>query len=135
MPVALQVDHEKMLQFDIDVRSEIIRFIWQEIPASSSESKEIALLRTLELLNGEIAVLRGLYEAILPRIMNDRNVDGLEDEDRDIADPEVLNGVPNSQLAQVVGREFARTHFNELKCVFLEAMIHNHPFRPCIATS
>ncbi|KAJ2724154.1 hypothetical protein H4S00_002337 [Coemansia sp. D1744] len=130
MPVAVRVDRSKLLQFDIEIRNKIIEFIWEDITYSTITSKEIALLRALELLNGEIAEQCGFYHDNLPRIMNGKNVDGSVDEDREITGPEGIKDIPNRQIAQVVGRAFARSYFNSAKVAFLEAMIHNHPFRP-----
>ncbi|KAJ2119509.1 hypothetical protein IW147_005823 [Coemansia sp. RSA 720] len=130
MPVAVRVDRSKLLQFDIEIRDKLVGFIWEDIETSTIMSKEIALLRALELLNGEIAEQCGFYLENLPRIMNGENVDGSVDEDRGITGPEAIKGIPNGQIAQVVGRAFARSYFNNAKVAFLEAMIHNHPFRP-----
>ncbi|KAJ2647364.1 hypothetical protein IWW40_004712 [Coemansia sp. RSA 1250] len=130
MPVSLQVDKSKMLQFDLEIRNLLVAFIWEDIPLSTLESKEVTLLRALELLNCEIADRCGFYQKNLPQIMNSKNDDGMGGDDVEIADPETIKDIPSNQIAQVVGRSFARSYFNQAKAALLEAMIHDHPFGP-----
>ncbi|KAJ2599567.1 hypothetical protein EV177_007306 [Coemansia sp. RSA 1804] len=131
MPVALQVDESKMQVFDVEIRCLLISFIWEDIPLSTQQSKEITLLRALELLNGEIAD-RCSFRLINMRELIDKtkNEDGSSDDDKVIADISAVKEMPAGGLAQALGKSFARQYFEEDKERFLEAMLHDHPFRP-----
>ncbi|KAJ2656192.1 hypothetical protein IWW48_005152 [Coemansia sp. RSA 1200] len=131
MPVALQVDESKMQKFDVEIRNLLIAFIWEDIPLSTQQSKEITLLRALELFNGEIADRCG-FRLINMRELIDKtkNEDGSSDDDKVIADISAVKEMPAGGLAQALGKSFARQYFEEDKERFLEAMLHDHPFRP-----
>ncbi|KAJ2616123.1 hypothetical protein H4S08_000936 [Coemansia sp. RSA 1365] len=127
MPVALCVDDAAMLKFDREIRSLVVGFVWEDIPLATLESKELTLLRTLELMNGEIADRCGFYQANLPQIMDTTNSDGFEEPD---VSEDVLTDMPAVRIARAVGRGFAREHFPTARAAFLQAMVHDHPFRP-----
>ncbi|KAJ1896307.1 hypothetical protein LPJ66_004073 [Kickxella alabastrina] len=131
MPVALQVDEASMLTFDVEIRNMLIAFIWEDIPQSTLESKEIALLRALELLNGKLSRRFGLTTGLLQSALDDqRNEDGDFADDCNIKSISDLHNIPGTLKAQVLGRAFAQCSFNETKHLFFEAMLHDHPFRP-----
>ncbi|PIA18461.1 hypothetical protein COEREDRAFT_13998 [Coemansia reversa NRRL 1564] len=127
MPVALCVDDTAMLKFDREIRSLVVGFVWEDIPLATLESKELTLLRTLELMNGEIADRCGFYQANLPQIMDATNSDGFEELD---VSEDLLTDMPGVRIARAVGRGFAREHFPAARAAFLQAMVHDHPFRP-----
>ncbi|KAJ2380343.1 hypothetical protein GGI05_006339, partial [Coemansia sp. RSA 2603] len=131
MPVALQADEATMLPLDIEIRNMIIAFIWEDIPQATLESKEVTLLRALEMLNAEFAErcgfnVRGLQSLLEPHT----NVDGDAAADPDITSVTELSDMPATHQAQVIGKAFARAYFHDIKYRFLEAMLHDHPFRP-----
>ncbi|KAJ1801268.1 hypothetical protein LPJ59_000417 [Coemansia sp. RSA 2399] len=131
MPVALYVDEDKMQKFDVDIRNLLIAFIWEDMPTSTLESKEITLLRALELFNGEIADRCSFRLGNMFQLMHKtKNEDGPSDQDKIIADVSTVKEMPTGGLAQALGKSFARQYFDEDKDRFLEAMMHNHPFRP-----
>ncbi|KAI9500761.1 hypothetical protein BX070DRAFT_237343 [Coemansia spiralis] len=131
MPVALQVDEEQMLPFDIEIRNLLIAFIWEDLPQSTLESKEITLLRALELLNGELADRCGFRLNSLRELLDQtKNEDGPAEDDKVITDIAALKDLPAIRLAQALGKSFARQYFDEGKARYLEAMLHDHPFRP-----
>ncbi|KAJ2881965.1 hypothetical protein H4R27_003742 [Coemansia aciculifera] len=131
MPVALQVDEETMLPFDVQIRNTLVKFIWEDIPHSRVESKEITLLRALELLNCELADRCGFHKNNLHLLLDeDKNVDMSVEEDVVIAEIQELNKVPVARMAQILGTSFAQQFFAEGQLSFLEAMMHDHPFRP-----
>ncbi|KAJ2893364.1 hypothetical protein IWW38_002883 [Coemansia aciculifera] len=131
MPVALQVDEKSMLPFDVQVRNALIAFIWEDIPHSRIESKEITLLRALELLNGEIADRCGFYSDNLHLLLDeDINHDESAEDEMVITDASELGQVPVARMAQVLGTSFAQQFFAEGQLAFLSAMLHDHPFRP-----
>ncbi|KAJ2400032.1 hypothetical protein GGI23_002291 [Coemansia sp. RSA 2559] len=131
MPVALYVDEDKMQKFDVDTRNLLIAFIWEDMPTSTLESKEITLLRALELFNAEIADRCSFRLGNMFQLMHKtKNEDGPSDQDKIIADASAVKEMPTSGLAQALGKSFARQYFDEDKNRFLEAMMHNHPFRP-----
>ncbi|KAJ2883249.1 hypothetical protein FB639_002213, partial [Coemansia asiatica] len=131
MPVALQVNEKAMVPLDIEIRNMLIAFVWEDIPQSTLESKEITLLRALELLNSEFAERCGFNSRGLQLAL-----DGTSNVDVDAAnDPEVtsladLQEHSGLHQAQILGRAFARSYFDDAKYRFLEAMLHDHPFRP-----
>ncbi|KAJ2806711.1 hypothetical protein H4R20_001588 [Coemansia guatemalensis] len=127
MPVALCVDETAMLQFDREIRNLVVGFVWEDIPLATLESKELTLLRALELMNCEIADRCGFYQSNLPQIMDATNSDGFEEPD--VSD-NVLADLPAVRIARAVGRAFAREHFPAARAAFLQAMVHDHPFRP-----
>ncbi|KAJ2077118.1 hypothetical protein H4R24_005318 [Coemansia sp. RSA 988] len=127
MPVALCVDETTMLEFDREIRNLVVGFVWEDIPLATLESKELTLLRALELMNGEIADRCGFYQANLPQIMDATNSDGFEEPD--VSD-DVLADMPAVRIARAVGRAFAHEHFPTARAAFLQAMVHDHPFRP-----
>ncbi|KAJ1938809.1 hypothetical protein GGF37_004660, partial [Kickxella alabastrina] len=131
MPVALQVDEASMLTFDVEIRNMLIEFIWEDIPQSTLESKEIALLRALELLNSKLSKRFGLTTGLLQSALDDqRNEDGNFADNCNIESISGLDNIPGTLKAQVLGRAFAQCSFNETKYLFFEAMLHDHPFRP-----
>ncbi|KAJ1896298.1 hypothetical protein LPJ66_004076 [Kickxella alabastrina] len=131
MPVALQVDEASMLTFDVEIRNMLIEFIWEDIPQSTLESKEIALLRALELLNGKLSRRFGLTTGLLQSALDDqRNEGGNFGDNCNIESISDLHNIPGTLKAQVLGRAFAQCSFNETKYLFFEAMLHDHPFRP-----
>ncbi|KAJ2097000.1 hypothetical protein GGI16_004681 [Coemansia sp. S142-1] len=131
MPVALQVDEETMLPFDVKVRNTLIRFIWEDIPHSRVESKEITLLRALELLNSELADRCGFHKNNLNLLLDEeKNEDESVEEDVVITEIPELSKVPVARMAQILGTSFAHQFFAEGQLSFLEAMLHDHPFRP-----
>ncbi|KAJ2742913.1 hypothetical protein GGI20_004133 [Coemansia sp. BCRC 34301] len=131
MPVALQVDETTMLPFDVEIRNALITFIWEDMPHSRVVSKEITLLRALELLNGELADRCGFYRDNLRLLLDkDANHDVAAENSMFVYDESKLNQVPGAQMAQVLGTSFARQFFAEGQLSFLEAMLHDHPFRP-----
>ncbi|KAJ1664337.1 hypothetical protein EV178_004142 [Coemansia sp. RSA 1646] len=131
MPVALQVDEDKMPKFDVEIRNLLITFIWEDMPTSTLKSKEITLLRALELFNGEIADRCSFRLENMFHLMDKvKNEDGPSDQDRVIADISAVKEMPTGGLAQALGKSFARQYFDEDKSRFLEAMMHDHPFRP-----
>ncbi|KAJ1827992.1 hypothetical protein LPJ56_001353 [Coemansia sp. RSA 2599] len=131
MPVALRVDEKTMLPLDIEIRNMLIAFIWEDIPQSTLESKEITLLRALELLNSEFADRCGFNSRGLQLALDGtRNVDAAAASDPEVAGVADLQDHPGMHQAQILGRAFARSYFHEAKYRFLEAMLHDHPFRP-----
>ncbi|KAJ2458890.1 hypothetical protein GGF42_001794, partial [Coemansia sp. RSA 2424] len=131
MPVALQVDEESMLPLDVDIRNALIAFIWEDMPHSRLVSKEITLLRALELLNGEMADRCGFYSDNLHLLLDEEaNHDVSADDSMVITDASELGQVPVARMAQVLGTSFAQQFFAEGQLAFLEAMLHDHPFRP-----
>ncbi|KAJ2156078.1 hypothetical protein GGF46_005427 [Coemansia sp. RSA 552] len=130
IPVALQVDRARMLEFDVAIYDELIWEIWIDIPLGKRVSREIIFLRALELINEGIAYSCGFYEKNMSQIMNDTNDDGLPDDSTELTGPESVKKIPSGQSAIVVGRAFARSYFPQAKRGFLLAMIHDHPFRP-----
>ncbi|KAJ2790893.1 hypothetical protein GGI18_001512 [Coemansia linderi] len=131
MPVALQVDEETMLPFDLEVRRALIGFIWEDIPHSRVESKEITLLRALELLNGELADRCGFHKNNLHLLLDEeKNKDESVKDDVVVTEMSELGKVPLVRMAQTLGTSFAQQFFAEGQLIFLEAMLHDHPFRP-----
>ncbi|KAJ2486679.1 hypothetical protein IWW37_005526 [Coemansia sp. RSA 2050] len=131
MPVALQVDEETMLPFDLEVRRALIGFIWEDIPHSRVEYKEIALLRALELLNGELADRCGFHKNNLHLLLDEeKNKDESIKDDVVVAEMSELSKVPLARMAETLGTSFAQQFFAEGQLIFLEAMLHDHPFRP-----
>ncbi|KAJ2550170.1 hypothetical protein EV175_004168, partial [Coemansia sp. RSA 1933] len=131
MPVALCVDEDRMKSFDVNIRNLLIAFIWEDIPSSTLESKEITLLRSLELFNGEIADRCSFRLANMFQLMHrTKNEDGPADQDPVISDVAAVKEMPTAGLAQALGKSFARQYFDDDKNRFLEAMMHDHPFRP-----
>ncbi|KAJ2784881.1 hypothetical protein GGI15_002106 [Coemansia interrupta] len=131
MPVALQADEATMLPLDIEIRNMIIAFIWEDIPQATLESKEVTLLRALEMLNVEFAERCGFNSRGLQSLLEPHtNVDGDAAADPDITSVTELSDMPATHQAQVIGKAFAHAYFHDIKYRFLEAMLHDHPFRP-----
>ncbi|KAJ2598641.1 hypothetical protein H4R99_004022 [Coemansia sp. RSA 1722] len=131
MPVALQVSEKAMVPLDVEIRNMLIAFIWEDIPQSTLESKEITLLRALELLNSEFAERCGFNARGLQLALNGAsNIDANAANDPQVTSLADLQEYPGSHQAQILGRTFAHSYFHEAKYRFLEAMLHDHPFRP-----
>ncbi|KAJ2806896.1 hypothetical protein H4S07_003699, partial [Coemansia furcata] len=131
MPVALKVDEETMLAFDVEVRNALIGFIWEDMPHSRVESKEITLLRALELLNSELADRCGFHKNNLHLLLDEEKNDDMSvDDEMVITELSDLSKVPVARMAQILGTSFAQQFFAEGQLPFLEAMLHDHPFRP-----
>ncbi|KAJ1721329.1 hypothetical protein LPJ53_004130 [Coemansia erecta] len=131
MPVALQADEATMLPLDIEIRNMIIAFIWEDIPQATLESKEVTLLRALEMLNAEFAERCGFNSRGLQSLLEPHtNVDGDAAADPDVTSVTELSDMPATHQAQIIGKAFARAYFHDIKYRFLEAMLHDHPFRP-----
>ncbi|KAI8319570.1 hypothetical protein GQ54DRAFT_32668 [Martensiomyces pterosporus] len=131
VPVALEVEEDKVLESDLQLRNLFVNYIWTDIPDSTLRSKEIAFLRSMELLNHEIVQKCRIKMPDFRLLVDEsKNVDGSSDSDDEITDVSILKGLSPVRQSNALGRSFARTYFSASRVEFFEAMLEDHPFRP-----
>ncbi|KAJ1963813.1 hypothetical protein GGI12_001828 [Dipsacomyces acuminosporus] len=130
IPVALEIQNDKALIFDLGLRELVLRFIEEDIPDATPRSKQIAFMRTLELLNHEIAIRCGFdIQALRSSLDVDKNLDEGSSSDCDILETSILKSMSPVHQARAIGKSFARGYYSDAKIQFLEAMLEDHPFK------
>lgn len=127
LAVKLVVDESRLKPFDKEIRRMLDSFILEDIPTASQYSKNTTILRSLEMINADLAVRCGFFGPNLSLLMNfNINEDGPADSDRDIG----LSGMPSRPSSWMLGKALARREYKGLRMQFLEAMLYDHPFQP-----